>query len=397
MMRFDKTILQIIPRLDGGGAERMVVEISGAIVRAGGRALVASAGGRLAQDVERVGGAFLKAPVQSKNPATLVANISLLKRLIAAHNVDIVHVHSRAPAWSALFAARGAGVPLVTSYHGAYRARGPLKRWYNSSMARGDCVIANSRFIADIVRAEHGVGEDRIRVIPPGADLSVFDPKKVSPARVAKLVGSWRLPDDGSSAPRDFRILFPGRPTRLKGHAVAIDAVAQFAARLGTGHDLELTLVFCGGAQGRNRYADEMRAKVEEYGVSDMVHWVGECADMPAAYDWADLVLAPSTRPEGFGRVAVEAGAMCRPVVASAHGGALETVIDGENGYLATPGDARALSDAIEKVWRLGETGRRTMGEKARARARSLYSAETMCDATLMAYTGAASKKGGKI
>ena len=129
-----------------------------------------------------------------------------------------------------------------------------------------------------------------------------------------------------------------------------------------------LTLVFCGGAQGRRDFADTLRAMSEEYGVRDMVHLVGDCADMPAAYGWADVVIAPSTRPEAFGRVVVEAGAMGKPVIASNHGGACETVIDGETGFLTLPGDEVALADAIERIWRMTPAERRESASISRSR-----------------------------
>ncbi|MHA7871501.1 MAG: glycosyltransferase family 4 protein, partial [Hyphococcus sp.] len=140
------------------------------------------------------------------------------------------------------------------------------------------------------------------------------------------------------------------------------------------------------GAQGRNRYESALRAMIDERGVRDMVHLVGECADMPAAYAWAELVIAPSTQPEPFGRVIVEAGAMERPVIASNHGGATETIIEGENGLLVAPGNASELAGAIAKMRDMSETERAVMGENGRARAASVYSAAAMCEATLRTY-----------
>lgn len=385
MSRFDKTILQVVPRLDAGGAERTTLEIAEAVVRAGGRAIVATEGGRLENDIRNAGGELFLAPVASKNPLTIWANAAVLAGLADREKVDLIHARSRAPAWSAYAAAKRAGLPFVTTYHGAYSSAGKLKRFYNSSMLRGDRVIANSRFTAERIMEGGGVEPSRLAVIPRGVDVKLFDPKKVSPQRINRVTAGWGLGENPG-----FKLLMPARISPWKGHETAIAAIALLKGRYlepdSTGQGAGLALVFCGGAQGREALEKRLRAVSEESGVRAMIHFVGDCADMPAAYAWSDVVLSPSTEPEAFGRVAVEAAAMEKPVIASRHGGARETVIDRETGFLAAPGDARALAAAIEQVWRTPPAGRRVMGEKARERAVSLFSSAAMCDATLGVY-----------
>ena len=314
-------------------------------------------------------------------------NAGVLAGIIRREQVDLVHARSRAPAWSAYWAAQRTGAPFVTTYHGAYKASGPVKRFYNSSMLRGDRVIANSRFTADRIAGLRGARASRIAVIPRGVDIDLFDPKKVSPERVNALSASWGLGEKTG-----FKILFPARLTPWKGHETVIAAVSMVKAvreeAKATGQSPALTLVFCGGAQGKDAYERRLRTVIEESGVSSMVHLVGDCADMPAAYGWADAVLSPSTEPEAFGRVAVEAGAMEKPVIAADHGGARETVIHRETGFLAAPGDAKELEQAIETLLTMDENARQVMGEKARERVSSLFSSAAMCDATLGVYRG---------
>ncbi|MEM9495574.1 MAG: glycosyltransferase family 4 protein [Pseudomonadota bacterium] len=385
-------VLQVVPKLDAGGAERTTLEMTRAIVAAGGKAFVASHGGRLAADIEAAGGRNVQMPVHSKAPLQWWLNAGRLADLIRREKIDIVHARSRAPAWSALWAARRTGAAFVTTYHGAYRAKNALKRFYNSSMIRGDKVIANSRFTAASIRAQYDLPEDRLVVIPRGADLQEFNPARVNEARVARLVENWGLKPGNRSTGAGLRVLLPARISEWKGHRVAIEAVSLLrrATKPGGASGLggDLTLVFAGGAHGAGDFLTVLRAFVEQSGVLDMVHFVGDCADMPAAYRWSDVVLAPSTRPEAFGRVAVEAGAMGKPVIAADHGGAAETVIDGETGFLTAPGDAGALADAILAVHALDEGGRARIGEQARARVASLYSTRAMCDATLRVYEG---------
>jgi glycosyltransferase involved in cell wall biosynthesis len=380
--RFRHTILQVTPHLNSGGAEFVTLELARAIARAGGTALVATAGGRLAPDVIKAGGEIIEAPVHSKNPLVIWRNGARLARLIKRRGVSLIHAHSRAPAWSALAAARSTGVAFVTTYHGVYSAEGALKRFYNSSMVRSDLVIANSRFTADAIRKSYPMAGKRLRIIPPGADLMAFDPGKISPGRAATLAAQWGPPGGASG----FRILLPARLTDLKGQRVAIEAAALLKGRSRSGHGPALTLVLCGGAQGQHKYERALRELINERGVRDMVHMVGDCADMPAAYCWADMVIVPSIRPEAFGRAAVEAGAMGKPVIASAHGGALETVIDRESGLLVEPGSPSALADAIDALCAMSDNERKTMGDNGRARAMSVYSSAAMCEATLRAY-----------
>ncbi len=382
MSQLNRVILQVVPRLDTGGAERTTVEIASAIVNAGGKALVATSGGRFAEDIVQAGGEIIEMPVHSKNPGQIWLNARSIARLIRERKVDLIHARSRAPAWSALLAARRTGVKYVTTYHGAHKTSGMIKRWYNSALIRSDMVIANSQFTAETIISAYGLPIERLRIIPSGVDTDWFDPAKVEEARVNQLRDAWGLPVENNT----FRVLLPARLTDWKGHQTAIEAAEMVKSSSTYGNHRKLTLVFCGGALGNSDYEDVLRAKIVERGVRGMVHMVGDCIDMPAAYAWSDIVIAPSTRPEAFGRVAVEAGAMGKPIVATAHGGSLETIIDGASGILFRPGDAEGLAQAIERLQTMSAQERKTFGENGRARAVSLYSASAMCEATLRTY-----------
>lgn len=388
-MAFEKTVLQVIPALDSGGAERTTVEMAKAIIAAGGKALVATAGGRMCAEVERAGGRILLLPVDSKNPLTILANGRRLADLARREQVDLLHARSRAPAWSALFAARATGAAFVTTWHGAYRAASPVKRYVNSVMAKGDLVIANSEFTAASIRAAHPVG-DRLKVIPRGADLSEFNPLAISGERIRSLRTRWGLEESASG----LILLLPGRLTDWKGHDVAIAAIAAIR-EAAAGVSPSFQLIFAGDEQGRGDYAGSLMRRVNELGLQQIIRWVGHCDDMPAAYALADAALAPSTRPEAFGRIAVEAGAMAKVVVASNHGGARETIVDGETGFLVEPGSADALAGAIMKASALGQDGRRAMGENARARIAAHYSMQAMTAATLGAYQDLLARRAG--
>lgn len=366
-------ILQVLPALDTGGVERGTVEITEAIARAGWTALVASAGGRMVAEVERAGGRHVALPLRAKGPAGILANAGRLARLIAADRADIVHARSRAPAWSAWLAARRTGASFVTTYHGAYGEDLPFKRRYNAVMARGEIVIAASRFIADLVARRHGVDPARIRVIPRGIDPARFDPAVVAPERLTRLRAAWGLPD---GAPV---VMLPGRLTGWKGQGVLIDAAARLA------HS-DVCIVLVGSDQGRTAYTDGLRRRAAKLGLAGRLHLAGECDDMPAALSLADVVVHASTEPEAFGRVVIEAQAMGRPVVASDLGGPVETVIDGETGWRVSPGDPVALAAAIDRALALPEDARRAIGAMARAGVLARYTTAAMQDGTLAVY-----------
>jgi len=367
------TVLQVLPALETGGVERGTVEMVQAIVRAGGSALVASAGGRLVADVERAGGTHITIKLASKNPARIWRNAARLAFLIRAADVDIVHARSRAPAWSAWLACRRTGAKFVTTWHGVYSENAPGKRRYNAVMARGERVIAISHFIAARLMSRHHVDPGRLRVIPRGVDPAQFDPAAVSGVRVAKLASEWRLPE---GAPV---IMLPARLTRWKGHAVLVEALARLQRR-------DVCLVLVGADQGRAKFRKELIARAETLGVANRLRLVGHCDDMPAALMLADVVANPSIEPEPFGRTVIETQAMGRPVVVTDQGGTAETVDHGVTGWRVPPGDPVALAKVLDEMLALTPPERAALGARARASVCAHYTTEAMQKATLDVY-----------
>jgi glycosyltransferase involved in cell wall biosynthesis len=366
-------VLQVLPALDSGGVERGTIEIAEALTAHGWTSLVASEGGRLAGAVERAGGRHIALPLRTKLPWAIWRNAGRLAEVIRRESVDLVHARSRAPAWSAWLACRRTGVPFITTYHGAYSDGGWGKRRYNSIMARGARVIAASGFIADLVRRQHGVGEDRLRLIPRGIDPAIFDPASVTGLRVAKVARAWSIPEGATV------ILLPARISRWKGQSVLI-------AALGLLQRPDLVVVFVGSDQGRHTYVRSLLDQATGLGVTAQVKFAGHCDDMPAALMLGDIVVSASTEPEAFGRAVIEAQAMERLVIAAAHGGAAETVTHGETGLLVPPGDVAALAAAIASVLALPKPEHQAMGARARASVLRHYTVAAMRQATLAVY-----------
>ena len=374
------TVLQVLPELVTGGVERGTVDIAGAIVDGGGRAIVASAGGPMTHELARLGAEHVTLPVQSKNPFVIQKNIHRLADLAFAENVDIIHGRSRASAWSALYAAKKSGKHFITTFHGTYGHVNSLKRAYNSVMTKGTRVIAISNFIAGHIRQVYGVPTANIRVIPRGVDLTRFNPEVVSRERIISLAKKWRLPDGVPV------IMLPGRLTRWKGQKIFIEAIKELART-----DIQCLIV--GSDQGRHKYRRELERFIESHGMTGSVHVIGHCDDMPAAYMLSDIVVSASLEPEAFGRVAAEAQALGRQIIAADHGGARETIIHGETGWLTPPGDAKALAETINAVLATSDAGRQKLSERAKSHIQKNFSKERMCERTLDVYNDVLSLK----
>lgn len=378
-------ILQILPRLDTGGVERGTVEIAEAIRDAGGLPIVISAGGQMVRELERLDVVHIQLPVHTKNPFKIWKNIKAIEKVIRQFDVKLVHARSRAPAWSARAAAKNCGVPFITTFHGTYN-RGPLgiKTPYNAVMASGQKVIAISHFIERHVQEHYGTPIEKITVIPRGVDIDKFNTAAVSAERMIKLATEWRLPEDVPV------IMLPGRLTRWKGQHVVIDALSKMENK-------NVRCLLVGSDQGRTKYRQSLEAAIEKKGLQGLVHIVNGCSDMAAAYLLSDFVVSASTDPEAFGRVVVEAQAMGRPVIASRHGGPLETVTPGETGWLFAPGDSLDLAQTIEAALQTTQEERDRMAAACIKQATEVYSRSNMCQKTLELYRSVLQESGATL
>ncbi|MGO4172287.1 glycosyltransferase family 4 protein [Bosea sp. TAF32] len=378
-----RTILQIIPELEAGGAERTAVDIAKGLTDVGARALVATEGGRLVAELQAKGGVWLPFPAASKNPIAMALNIRKLLLLCRQEGVELIHARSRAPAWVALGAARLLKLPFVTTYHGSYNSRSAVKTLYNSVMARGDVVIANSGYTAELILSKHPMARDRIRVVNRGTNFSAFAPAAVGADRIQALRKAWGV------EPHQRIVLLPGRLTGWKGQRVLIEA----ARLMRDGGDTDTAFILAGDAQGRDGYVKELDGLIAKAGLEGRVRRVGHCTDMPAAMLSAAVVAVPSTEPEAFGRVAVEAQAMGAPVVVSDLGAVPETVLappqvtPGERtGWRVPPGDASALAAGLAEALSLRPSARDALARRAREHVEKHFSLEAMVTETLDVY-----------
>ena len=368
-------IVQILPALNRGGVERGTVEVADAIVKNGWKSVVISNGGLLTSQLKRTGATVYEVPVHRKNPFLWGSARRQVKRILQQEGADIVHVRSRAPAWIALPAANSLGIATVSTVHSKFAPANIFKKIYNGKMLKTDRVIAISHFVENEIFTHYGKSgvAEKLSVIHRGVDLGMFDPKSVNQQRVIAEADRLGLPDDKSI------IMLPARATSWKGHEILIQALAQLS-------DKDAILMLLGIEDGPPAYAEKLRTMAVRYGLGGRVRIGAGSRDMPAALMLADVVAMPSIKPEPFGRVAIEALAMGRPVVAFRHGGAVESIDEGRTGWLADPLSVDSLAEALQTALSLTPRKRRALAKDARQQMTDQFSKDMMCERTLAVY-----------
>ena len=376
-------IMQVLPALYSGGVERGVVDVSKAAAAYGFKSIVVSAGGPMIVQFNGSLVLHIILPLDSKNPFSIYRNSKRLEKIIREHQVDLVHIRSRFPAWSAYIACKKTGCKMVSSVHGSYSTNlfsKKISRWklkYNSIMLKPKFIIAVSEFIKNYIYQNYSeienLSEKQIEVIHRGVDLSYFSNRKVPNSRVIQLVKEWNLPEDKQV------IMLPARITGWKGHKFLISALAKVQ-----NHNFFCVMV--GSLKGHKKFAMELERMIKENRLEGRIKIVGETKDMPAAYLVSDVVISSSIRPEAFGRVAIEAGAMGRIVIATNIGGSLETVIDGKTGFLVEAENVNHLARTIDQVLSMPKSQKEEICQNAATHIAKNFSNQKMLDTTIAFY-----------
>ncbi len=366
-------IVQILPEMDEGGVEGETLDFAIYLAEQGHKSMVISEGGRLVSSLENGGGHHITWPHIGEKSMRCLKYINKLREFFLTEEIDVVHLRSRLPAWLGYLAWKmipSARRPaLITTFHGFYSVN-----CYSAIMTKGECVVAVSQVIRDHILEHYKVDESRLEIIHGGCDTKAFDPEAVTPARVEMLRDKWNIPDDGTPV-----VMLPGRLTHWKGQHVFIDSLRFLG-------DLPYYAVCVGEKQEGSAYVEKLENTIAEYGLEEKVHLVGHCSDIPAAMLVADLVVsASSSQPEAFGKVAIEAMAMEKPVIATKHGGSLETVVHNVTGWLVPPDDPQEMAAAIKNVL-LNQTLIDDAGKMGRKRVLEHFSATRMCEKTLSLY-----------
>ena len=373
-------VLQVIPRLGYGGAETGCYDLAHYLPENNFSSFIVTSGGELIKFIDKKKVKLIRLPVHSKNPLLMFLNSIILIFIILIYNISIVHARSRAPAWSCLFATKITGRKFVTTFHGTYNFRSSIKKFYNSIMLKSDLVIAGSNFIFSHIKDNYSKylsHNKKFLVIFRGINTEYFDPTTTLENDENKLLKNWGL-NRGKKI-----VLMPGRLTYWKGQELFIESINLVNKELGYEAFYGIIL---GSEQGRKVYKKKLERLVEQYRLNNQVKFIENCKNMPLAYKVSDIVVSASIEPEAFGRVAVEAQCMKKPIIASNIGGSKETIVKDNTGIFFESGNPQSLSSKIIEILQLDETTLKSMGNEGRKNVIKKFNIEKMCSTTLTEY-----------
>jgi glycosyltransferase involved in cell wall biosynthesis len=373
-------VLQVVPKLGYGGAETGCFDIAHYLPENNCESFIVTSGGELLKFIDKKKVKIIKLPVHSKNPLLILINSIALVAIILLNNISIVHARSRAPAWSCWLATKITGRKFVTTFHGTYNFNNSFKKFYNSVMVRSNLIIAGSNFIFSHIKKnylEYLNDKKKLLVIFRGINVDYFDPTTKLDSDEKKLLKKWEIEKDKKI------ILLPGRLTEWKGQEIFIEAINLVNIELGYE---AFYAVILGSDQGRDLYKKKLIRLSEQYRMINQVRFIDHCKDMALAYKVSDIVVSASIEPEAFGRVAVEAQSMEKPIIASNIGGSNETVVDEKTGFLFESNNAKSLSQKILKTLSMNETSLKSIGVEGRKNIIQKFNVEKMCFSTYSEY-----------
>jgi len=373
-------VLQVIPKLGYGGAETGCYDLAHYLSEHNCASYLVTSGGALLKYIDKKKVKIIRLPVHSKNPILIILNSILLTFIILFCNISIVHARSRAPAWSCFFATKITNRKFVTTFHGTYNFNNLIKKFYNSIMVKSDLIIAGSNFIFNHINKNYSKylnQKKKFLVIFRGINTDYFDPSTTIESDEDKLLKEWNL-NTGKKI-----ILLPGRLTSWKGQEVFIEALNKVNIELG--HETFYAIVL-GDNQGRDIYKKKLLRLAEQYRLNNQIRFIDHCKNMPLAYKISNVIVSASIEPEAFGRVAVEAQSMERPILASNIGASNETIINDKTGFLFESGSSNSLSKKIIEILSLDESTLKFIGIEGRKNVLKKFNIEKMCFSTYSEY-----------
>ena len=378
-------VLQVIPKLGYGGAETGCYDLGHYFHEKNAKSYIVTSGGPLLKFIDRKKVKLIRLPVLIKNPIFIFLNSIILIFIILFFGINIVHARSRAPAWSCFIACKITRRKFVTTFHGTYNFNSSIKKFYNSVMVKSDLIIAGSNFIFSHINENYSNylnKNKKLLTIFRGINLDYFDSTKIKSNDESKLMNEWKL-DKTLSFYQKKIILFPGRLTSWKGHEMFIESLNIFKQK---NPEKLFFAIILGSDQGRKIYKKKIQRLVEQYRLIQDILFIDNCKEMPLAYKIANIVTNCSIEPETFGRVAVEAQAMEKVIVASDIGGSKETIINNKTGFLFKAANANVLSEKLAHIFELNETTLKSMGIEGRKNVIKKFNVEKMCFSTYSEY-----------
>ena len=374
-------VLQVIPKLGYGGAETGCYDLAHFLPEKDCKSYIATSGGELLKFVDKKKVKIFKLPVHSKNPILILLNSIIISFIILLYNINIVHVRSRAPAWSCLLATKITFRKIVSTFHGTYNFKNNIKKLYNSVMVRSDLVIAGSNFIFSHINENYGSffseNKRKLLVIFRGINTNYYNPQKISPIKLDKFA------KQNSIDRNKFIVLLPGRLTEWKGQKIFIEAIKLLTEKI----DIPpFEAIILGSDQGRSVYKKKLTDLVQQHRLNKIIKFISHCEEMPVAYGIANLVCSCSIEPEAFGRVSVEAQSMQLPIIASDIGGSKETIINDKTGFLYKNKNSTDLANSIEAVMQKNYNLLKSLGIEGRKNVLKRFDVDKMCQTTFNEY-----------
>ena len=373
-------VLQVIPRLGYGGAETGCYDLAHYLHEVGCKSYVITSGGELIKYINKKKVTLIKLPVHSKNPILILLNSFIISLIILFLNISIVHARSRAPAWSCYIATTITRRKFVTTFHGTYNIQNSVKKYYNSIMLKSDLIIAGSNFIFSHINNNYKKylnNKKKFLVIFRGINTEYFDPDNIKQDEIIKIKNLWKIEEDKKI------ILLPGRLTSWKGQEIFIESINKLKS---SNSDIKFVAILLGSDQGRKVYRKKLETLIHKYRLTNVIKFVDNCKKMPVAYKVADIIISSSIEPEAFGRVAVEAQSMRKPIIASNIGGSLETIINNKTGLLFESGNSQSLTNKINEIISLDALTLDLMGKEGRKNVLKRFNIEKMCLNTYSEY-----------
>ncbi len=373
-------VLQVIPRLGYGGAEIGCYDLAHYLKEQKSTSFIATSGGELLKYIDKKKVKLFRLPVHSKNPLLILINIFILTFIVLFYKINILHVRSRAPAWSCYYVSKITRCKLVTTFHGTYNFNNSIKKKYNAIMLQSDCVIAGSNFIFSHIKEKYPEYISRIKkflVIFRGINTEYYDPDNIKEADRIKFLKKLNIDANKKI------ILMPGRLTEWKGQEIFIEALNDLKIKFGYKNFVAILL---GSDQGRKIYKKKLIRLIERFRLNNDVIFLEHAPSMPVAYSVSSVIVSASIEPEAFGRISVEAQSMKKPIVASDIGGSRETIVDNKTGLLFSSSDHHSLSEKLDFIFRLDDTSLNVMGNNGRKNVQKKFNVEKMCFSTYSEY-----------
>ena len=373
-------VLQVIPRLGYGGAEIGCYDLAHYLKEQKSSSFIATSGGELLKYIDKKKVKLFRLPVHSKNPLLILINIFILTFIVLFYKINILHVRSRAPAWSCYYVSKITRCKLVTTFHGTYNFNNSIKKNYNAIMLKSDCVIAGSNFIFSHIKEKYPEYISRIKkflVIFRGINTEYYDPDNIKESDRIKFLTKLNIEGNKKI------ILMPGRLTEWKGQEIFIEALNELKIKYGYKNFIAILL---GSDQGRKIYKKKLIRLIERFRLNNEVIFLENAPSMPVAYSVSSVIVSASIEPEAFGRISVEAQSMKKPIVASDIGGSRETIVDNKTGLLFSSSDHHSLSEKLDFIFRLDDTSLNVMGNNGRKNVQKKFNVEKMCFSTYSEY-----------